>query len=51
MGVLQENAKNDTLNIRIRSDFKQQVQEILKEKNLTLTEVIIDKFEEIIDNN
>lgn len=50
MGI-DTNAKNDTLNIRIRSDFKQQVQEILKEKNLTLTEVIIDKFEEIVDNN
>lgn len=51
MGVLLENAKNDTLNIRIRSEKKQKVQEILKEKNLTLTEVIIDKLEEIIDNN
>ena len=51
MGVLIENAKNDTLNIRIRSEKKQKVQEILKEKNLTLTEVIIDKLEEIIDNN
>ena len=51
MGVIDTKSKNDTLNIRIRSDFKQQVQEILKEKNLTLTEVIIDKFEEIVDNN